>query len=227
MYIFLDESGNFKGDKECFVVGGFITNNPKQTAKSFRKWQHLKFPKKVRHQAEVKFSVSGFSSELKAKTLFYFAKQDIRIFYTFLNTHNIPLEFQKAKGLESGRLYAEVIAETLRLLFPISDLEFRVFLDERRLKNLTRVEFKELLKIGLLPGLPAKAVWQIEMLDSFTNTNIQIADWICGALYRYHTKGKNGQVFFDTLRNNILISGELFKDYWSEFNKAKKSPHNS
>lgn len=218
MYIFLDESGNFKGDKGCFIAGGFITNNPKWTAKAFRKWQSLKFPKKVSHQTEVKFSASGLADKLKIKTLLYFTKQDIRIFYTFLNTRNIPAEFQKAKSLESGHLYAEVIAETLRLLFPTSDLEFRIFLDERRLKNLTRVKFKETLRLNLLPKLPANAVLQIEMLDSTTNPNIQIADWICSALYRYHTKGKNGQVFFDTLRNNILFLEELFKDYWEKFN---------
>lgn len=221
MHIFLDESGNFKGDKGFFIVGGFITSSPKETAKAFRKWQHSKFPKKVCHQAEVKFSASGFSDKLKTKTLLYFSKQNIRIFYTFLNTQNIPSEFQKAKGLETGRLYAEVIAETLRLLFPTTDQEFRVFLDERRLKNLTRAKFKESLKFDLLPRMPVKSVLQIEMIDSTANPNIQIADWICGALYRYHTKGKNGQIFFDTLRNNILTSEELFKDYWAKFNNGK------
>lgn len=217
MHIFLDESGNFKGDKGCFIVGGFITSNPKETAKAFRKWQHLKFPKKVCHQTEVKFSASGLSDKLKTKTLLYLSKQNIRIFYTFLNTRNIPLEFQKTKELETGRLYAEVIAETLRLLFPTADQEFRIFLDERRLKNLTRAKFKESLRFDLLPRMPAKSVLQIEILDSTSNQNIQIADWICGALYRYHTKGKNGQIFFDTLRNSILISEELFKDYWAQF----------
>ena len=37
MYIFLDESGNFKGDKEdYFIVGGFVTGDPKRTARMFR-----------------------------------------------------------------------------------------------------------------------------------------------------------------------------------------------
>ena len=69
--------------------------------------------------------------------------------------------------------------------------------------------------------MPVKSVLQIEMIDSTANPNIQIADWICGALYCYHTKGKNGQIFFDTLRNNILTSEELFKDYWAKFNNGK------
>ena len=85
MYIYLDESGNFKGDKEgYFIVGGFITGDSNRTAKAFRKWQHSKFSnKKLRYRAEVKFSDTRLDDELRAKTLFYFSKQDIRIFYSF------------------------------------------------------------------------------------------------------------------------------------------------
>jgi hypothetical protein len=37
MHIFLDESGNFTKDRESyFILGGFITNNSKRTAKAFR-----------------------------------------------------------------------------------------------------------------------------------------------------------------------------------------------
>ncbi|MBL7155016.1 MAG: DUF3800 domain-containing protein, partial [Candidatus Portnoybacteria bacterium] len=92
MFIFIDESGNFTGDKEpYFIIGGFITNNPRRTAKAFRKWQHTKFPKKIRYKSEVKFSDTGLNEELRLKTIEYFSRQDIRAFYTFLNKSNIPL----------------------------------------------------------------------------------------------------------------------------------------
>ncbi|MBU1290045.1 DUF3800 domain-containing protein [Patescibacteria group bacterium] len=66
MFIFLDESGNFTGNKERnFVVGGFITNNHKRTSKAFRKWQHTKFPKKLRYKTEVKFSDTGLDENLR------------------------------------------------------------------------------------------------------------------------------------------------------------------
>ena len=224
MYIFLDESGNFKGNKEnYFVIGGFITDDPKRTAKAFRKWQHTKFfNKKLRHRTEVKFSDTRLNEKLRLKTLNYFAKQDIRVFYTFLNRRNIPLKYRKRKNVETGFLYAEIAAKTLQLLLPASDLEFRVFRDERQLKKVSQTKFNEILKLDLLPELPAKVVIQIEALDSATSPNIQIADWICGALFRYYNKGKDGARYFSTLKNNIVSSKELFENYWSEL--YKKSP---
>ena len=226
MYIFIDESGNFKGDKEdYFIVGGFVTNDSRRTAKAFRRWQHTKFSnKKLRYRTEVKFADTRLTDELRLKTLFYFIKQDIRVFYSFLHKKNIPEEFRKRKGLESGRLYAEIVAETLGLLSPTADPEFRVFLDRRDLKGISQTEFRELLRLDLLPKLPARALIQIESIDSVTNPNIQIADWICGALYRYYTNRKNGQKFYDIIKNNIVVSKELFKNYWQEkYNNQKNT----
>ncbi|MBL7053127.1 MAG: DUF3800 domain-containing protein [Candidatus Portnoybacteria bacterium] len=218
MYIFIDESGNFTGDKEpYFIIGGFITSNPKRTAKAFRKWQHTKFPKKIRYKNEVKFSDTGLNKELRLKTIEYFSKQDIRIFYAFLKKSNIPLDYRKKKKLESGLLYVEIIAQALSLLLPTTDLEFRVFRDRRHLRKLSQAQFNKILKSALSPKLPAKAIIQIEALDSSANANIQIADWICGAFFRYYNKGKDGKRFFLLLKNNIIKSGyrELFKDYWA------------
>lgn len=234
MHNFLDETGNFKGDEDgLFLVGGFTTGDPRRTAKAFRKWQHTKFTnKKLRYRTEVKFSDTRLNDDLRAKTLFYFTKQDIRIFYTFLKRENIPLEFRKGKRIETGRLYTKIIAETLGLLFPTADPEFRIFLDRRALKSVTQAEFKEMLRLDLLAKLPAKALLQIETVDSTTSPNIQIADWICGALYRYHTNRHNGKKFFDIIYNNITVSKELFKNYWQNLYKYKndkkqKTPHKS
>lgn len=76
-----------------------------------------------------------------------------------------------------------------------------------------------------MPNLPAKALIEIKSLDSSTNPNIQIADWICGSLFRYHNKGKNGVRYFSALKNSIIASEELFKDYWKNFAENKKPPH--
>jgi len=57
----------------------------------------------------------------------------------------------------------------------------------------------------------------ISTVNSTTNPNIQIADWICGALWRYHSGGKYGQEFYDILHSSIIASKELFKDYWATF----------
>ncbi|NQU82705.1 MAG: DUF3800 domain-containing protein [Parcubacteria group bacterium] len=222
MFIFLDEAGNFSGKgSSCFVIGGFITSDQKRTAKAFRKWQHRKFPKKIRRKNEVKFSDTGLNESLRLKTLSYFIKQDVRIFYSFLETKNIPLDYRNKRGLESGLLYAEAVVKTLRLLLPTDDLEFRVFRDARQLKKVPKSKFNKIVKAGLTPHLPAKVRFEIRSVDSASDTNIQIADWICGALYRYHCNTKNSEKYFLKLKNSIIAQDEMFKDHWLNENNKK------
>ena len=224
MFIFLDESGNFTKDKEpYFLIAGFITNNPRRTAKAFRKWQHTKFPKKLRWKNEVKFTNSGINQLLRLKTINYFSKQDLRIFYIFLDKNNIPLEYRTKKGLETGLLYAQVVSEALEIILPIQENEFRVFLDKRPLKGISAKQFKETLRLKLLPDLPKATILQIETVDSATQSNVQIADWVCGALFRFYNKKLDGKEYFKTLKNSIIGEKELFPKYWEERFKNKKS----
>lgn len=217
MYIFLDESGNFIGDKDkYFVIGGFITNNPRRTAKAFRKWQHTKFPRRLRHKNEVKFSDSGISKTLCWKTINYLAKQDLRIFYIFLNTNNIPLEYRKKRGVETGQLYTQIVGDALELVLPTTETEFRVFLDKRPLKGISVEKFKEIIRLKLLPHLPKGTILQIETVDSGTQPNVQIADWVCGTLFSFYNKKEKGKEYFNTLKNSIVGEKELFPRYWEE-----------
>lgn len=229
MYIFLDESGNFKDNKnDYFIVGGFITNTPSRTIKIFRRWQHNKFRNhKLRHRPEVKFSDTRLNEKLRLKTIEYLGKQDIRIFYSILNRTNTPLEYRRKKQIKSGLLYAEIIAQTLNLLMPISETEFRFFRDRRHLKNISEQKFNEIVKLSILPNLPAKIIIQIKSLDSAKSPNIQIADWICGALFRYYNNGKNGKAYFLKIKNSIITSKELFEKYWENVFKNKKPPQKS
>lgn len=221
MYIFIDESGNFQGDKEkLFIVGGFIIGDQRATAKAFRRWQHAKFiNKKLRFRSEVKFTDSRLIDKLRAQTLLCLTQQNIRIFYSFLKSENIPLEFRKKSAIESGRLYTEIIAKTLDIIFPSAESQVVLNLDHRSLKKVSQKEFKESLRLHILLKLSKKASVCVNTVDSATNPNIQIADWICGALYRYHTKRPFGKKFYEILRSSIIASEELFKDYWEEFNK--------
>lgn len=45
---------------------------------------------------------------------------------------------------------------------------------------------------------------------------VQVADWICGALARYHEQKPKGKEFYNILKNNIVKQKELFSDYWSK-----------
>ena len=218
MYIFLDESGQFtkNNNEEYFIVVSFTVGEPKRTRKRFKMWQKTRFPKRMRYQSEIKWS-SDISDELRLRTLKFISKLDVRIIYSFLKRKNIPDCYFNGKKIESGLLYTSVIAETLEMYLPSVELEFRAFCDQRHLKNVTQSEFKNLLKVHLLPGLPAKSIFQVEMVDSTTDANIQIADWLAGALSCYKEKKVNGEEYYRILRNNIIKQKELFEDNVSNY----------
>lgn len=217
MIINLDETGNLtKGKEKYFIVGTYTVGDPARIGKAFRKWQTKKFPKIIRNQSEVKFNDPHLTDELREKTLKFIAKQDVRIFYTYLKTSNIPQQYKAKEGsVKTGLLYTEIVGETLQLYMPVTETEFRVFRDQRILKGVTLTDFNEHLTARLLPQLPAKTILQIEAIDSTTSPTIQVADWICGALGRYHEKKDYGDRFYVILKNNIIEEKELFSNYWT------------
>lgn len=208
-FIFLDESGQFIKSKNenYFILATFTTSDQKRTAKAFRTYQRNHFPRKMSRQSELKFTNVSEKS-LKLKMLSNIARSDVRIRYCFFHQKSVPTNFRDQGKVKSGSLYAHVVRETLNLYLPTADKEFRVFCDQRHLKGITQPEFKEIIRTGLLPNLPKNTLLQIEMLDSTTNTNIQIADWIAGALASYHNGKPFGEDYFKILRNNLLDKGK-------------------
>jgi len=225
MFIFLDESGQFTkhNDEQYFVIGSFTVGDPKRTEKKFRSWQKSRFPRRLRNQPEIKFSEIKIRNELRLRTLKMISRLDVRINYSYLKRENIPSEYRSDGKISTGLLYTQVVAENLKLYISSTDNEFRVFCDRRHLKGLTLTEFREILTANLLPLLPKNSMVQIEMIDSTTNANIQIADWIAGALAKYHERKELCDECYESLKNNIIKSDELFKDYWEEKFKHKKS----
>jgi len=225
-FIFLDESGQFTkyNNEKYFIVGSFTVGNPRRTQKQFHVWQKERFPRRIRYQSEIKFSEVNITDKLRLKTLKFIANLDVRIHFSYLLKKNIPNDFRGEKQkLKSGHLYTSIIGETLEMYLPINDKEFRVFCDKRNLKGIKQSEFKSILKARLLPKLPQDAIIQIEMVDSKSDTNIQIADWISGALAWNLENKYLGKECYQLLKNNLLNEGkELFKDYWeNKFTKQK------
>lgn len=218
MFLYLDESGTLTGKNgRYFIVGSFTVGDPKRIAKAFRKWQKSKFPKRLRGQSEIKFNNSHIDPETRLKTLNYLSKQDIRIFYTFLNKKNIPEEYRKKGRVhETGSLYAEIVGSTLELYLPVTEGEFRIIRDQKTLKAMSVSEFDEALKTRMLPQLPAKINFRMQAVDSTTNPLVQVADWVCGALARYYEEKPMGKKFYETLKGNIVGEKELFPDYWTK-----------
>lgn len=222
MYIFLDESGNFGNTNgKYFIVGSYTVGDPKRIANAFRRWQRSKFPKKLKVQSEVKFNDSHIDDGLRLRTIHFLAKQDVRVFYTYFKVENIPLEYREKGIIKTGLLYTEIVGETLELYLPSTDQDFRIFRDQRILKSVTLPDFNEHLTARLLPELPAKTILQIQAVDSTGSAQVQVADWICGALGRFYEKKAFGEEFYNALKNNIVGEKELFPDYWTKKWKKK------
>lgn len=209
MFIFLDETGQLSKNNEgqYFIIGTFTTGDPRRLQKQFRVWRHNKFPRKLKDLSEVKFSDQGINDGLKLKTIKFISDLDVRIRYGFIKLQNISNDYQGKNGIKSGHLYTDMVSKILESYLPISDISFRVFCDTRNLKGLTSSEFKSIVTSNIKSQLAPKSIIQIERLDSTTNVNIQIADWICGALDRYYNNKKFGKDFFASLKNNFLGEG--------------------
>ena len=98
-------------------------------------------------------------------------------------------------------------------------MDFKVFCDKRHLRGTTFIDFKEHIRSRILTKLPVNGIVQVEMLDSSTNPNIQIADWIVGALAHFKENKKNGELYMNILKDNILDreGKELFKEAGLEY----------
>ena len=75
--------------------------------------------------------------------------------------------------------------------------------------------FEEILTTRLLPKLPAKVLFKTQAVDSTSNVNVQVADWICGALARYYEGKTMGEEFYYALKANIVQEKELFSEKWT------------
>ncbi len=106
-HIFLDESGQFTKykDEKYFVIGTFTVGNPRRTEKQFRSWQRTKFPRKIRHQPEIKFSEIDIDDILRLKTLKFISDLDVRIHYSYLLKRNIPDEYRKKDKLKNCMVF--------------------------------------------------------------------------------------------------------------------------
>lgn len=214
MYIFIDESGQFTkhNNEEYFVVASFTTGDPTRIAKRFRSWTRSRFPRKMKTQNEIKWSSSKINNSLRLRTLKHISKLDVRIRFVFLLRKNIPYNYHNKHGLESGLLYTNVIGDVLEDYLPIDENSFLVFCDRRHLKKMSEKSFRSILETRLLTNLSSNSIVKIKMVDSTTNVNIQVADWIAGGLTWYLEGHPLGDECFKILKNNLLGNGkELFR----------------
>lgn len=215
MLIFVDESGSFlcENGQEYFVIASFTVGDPKRTAKAFRSWQASKFPFQKKFQSEIKFSDSGIPHELRIKTIQQISRMDVRIRFGFFKCKNIPEEYLKNDRIREGHLYTQIVGEVIESYLPVSDKDVQIFCDARHLRGMKKAEFIELLRTRLFPVASAGTSITVRQVDSTTDKNIQIVDWIAGALAAKLNRKPYGKEYEEILRGNIIGEPiELFKD---------------
>lgn len=115
-------------------------------------------------------------------------------------------------AIQSGLLYTQVLGEALEQYFPIVEKSFLVICDQRRLKGVSNTQFKQTLIARILADAPRGTIVRVDRVDSMADRNIQIADWIVGAIAAYLNKKPLGEKCMEILKNNVIGSGiELFK----------------
>lgn len=212
MFIFLDESGNFTkyNHEEYFVIGSFIVGDQHRTSKAIRSWFREKFPRKMRKQSEIKWSQSGIDDLLRLRTIRHIGQLDIRIRFGYLLRKNIPETYKKKGKINSGILYTNVICEVISSYLPTDDKQIYIFCDRRSLKGMTKKAFESIVLAHLIPLCTPDTRIEVVMIDSTTNPNIQIADWISGAFIHYLEKRQDGNEYFKALKNSVLGTREFF-----------------
>lgn len=164
----------------------------------------------MRTQSEIKWSATGIKDELRIRTIKHISDLNVRIRYSFFLRKNIPRTYRNENKIDSGILYANIIAETLETYLPVDDKEIYVFCDRRSLKDMTKKQFESFIAMRLLPYCSPGTLIKVQMVDSVSNVNIQIADWISGAISRYLENKEKGEEYFKILKNNLLDKGKEF-----------------
>ena len=207
LYLFLDEAGNFRGNRDrYFVLALFVTRYPRATKKCFVRAKQAKLPRKYRHYTEIKFSDRVIPSRFKKHVLRQLVKEDVRIYTLLFDKRNIPDELrQQGEGLT----YCHLVGQLLELC-PLAESEaIHLFMDRRKLKGLTREEFNLDLKTHLLPQLRKGTSFDIQHVDSTTSVNIQLADFVSGAIFQRYERGNSE--YYDIIAEKIEVERELFR----------------
>lgn len=210
--IFVDESGQLiNSQRRYFVVAAFLTKNPRKTAKRFRAWHHSRFPRSVLHQSEVKFSNKNVDHKLRLKTLKFICSLNINIQYSYVFPPNIPSIYFHKGTMKSGHVYNEIVGTTLERFVDYTGMNFLAYCDKRHLRDFSESDFRKTIQTRIAPHMAGNSLIRITMVDSQQYSNIQIADWIVGAIAAYINESDYGDEYMDILQSNLLGSGnELF-----------------
>jgi hypothetical protein len=186
LYVFVDEAGNLRADRDRYsVLVAFVTEQPKATRKCFVRAKQTKLPRQYQHYAELKFSDRVIPDDFKKHVLRQVARNEIRIYVLVVAKEYLASNFS---GQAEGMIYCHLVTRLLESCHLAESDEVYLFLDRRSLGGLTRQEFDARLRRQLLTRLRERARLEIQHPDSTTSVNIQVVDFLCGAVFQKYER---------------------------------------
>jgi hypothetical protein len=208
LYLYLDESGSLKGDDDhYFVLLAVATTTPRVMRKCFVRARQTRLPEKYRHYTEIKFSDRVIPDQAKERILRELAELDIGLYALVVDKGGIP---EVLRRQPEGVLYHHLV-ELLTNLCPIGECQaLYVNLDRRHLPGLRREVFNAELSAYLFPRLRKGALLEIQHVDSTTDVNIQVADFLVGAVYHKYARGD--ERYYALIADRINVERVLFRE---------------
>ncbi len=207
LYLFLDESSGIgsqsRDEDEYFVVVIVATRVPRRLEKCLTRVKKAKLPRKLRLLAEIK--ASNAPDSFRRSLYRELAEEDFDIYVAVLNAADIPSEL---RGRE-GHWYRQVIGQLLTHCPLDDEPAVHMFLDRRKLKGLTREEFDRTLLAQLTQRFGSGVRFIIQHVDSTTSKAIQVADYVCWAVFRRYQRGDSS--WYRPLRSKVKLTLRLFK----------------
>ena len=209
VYIFLDESGNLdfsaRGTR-YFVLTSVSMERPfpMYDALDAYKYDCLEFG-----LANERFHCSSDNRHVRGRVFDIIGAHLVK-----MSVHSLIAEKRATEPTLSkhGRLYSEMLGCLLRRVLSrttkLNTSEVIVIADAVPLRS-RRQAIEKSVRSALSKTLPKRPVFRILHHDSRAHYGLQVADYLCWAVFRKYERGESG--FFDQVRPAMLSEVEFFE----------------
>lgn len=186
----IDESGDTGHDSKYFTMAAIIVQHPDHTRNVWKM-----FP-----PDDKEFKCYGASSEQILKVLSAVSECSLSIAYVFVDKHDYAGMFYNMHG---NKLYQAVLRQLLSSIMPLaSKQDVNIIVDESRF--IKKDELNQMVKeIAEANCCNVKSCMKIA---SHQNKNIQVADFVVGAIQRSHQGGSD---YVQVIESKISIARKL------------------
>lgn len=208
-YIYLDEAYNLTpgARNQLIVFGGFGTTEPKKIVKAYKKIRRFN----LKHRqigAEIKSNDAIAIKKLIPKMFKILVGLDIVIYIIRQDKKIIPVKYWQKNKLNYEQLYLDLLINSLVNTWSLTERnQVSVILDSFQTKLIPKDEMIKKVRFAFNQKYPNK-FFKMRFMNSATDFNLQIADFIVGAYLRSFRDGPDLSDFRfgEGLRLNIVVN---------------------